>query len=61
MEMIPNPVAVAELAVQKGAGQLLMPISARPQLLDLPDEMATNVNIVCYAEPADAFGKASLE
>lgn len=61
VEMIHNPVAVAELAVEKSAAQLLMPISARRQLLDLPDEMATKVNIVFYADPADAFMKAILE
>ena len=61
VEMIPNPVAVAELAVEKGAAQLLMPISSRRQLLDLPDDMATKVNIVFYADPADAFMKAILE
>ena len=61
VEMIPNPVAVAELAVEKGAAQLLMPISSRRQLLDLPDEMATKVNIVFYADPPDAFVKAILE
>jgi ATP-dependent Lon protease len=44
-----------------GAAQLLMPISARRQLLGLPDEMATKVNIVFYADPADAFMKAILE
>jgi len=38
-----------------------MPISARRQLLDLPDEMATKLNIVFYAEAADAFMKAILE
>ncbi len=59
--MIPNPVAVAELGVEKGASQLLMPISSRRQLLDLPDEMATRVNIVFYADVADAFLKAILE
>jgi len=61
VEMIPNPVAVAELAVEKGAAQLLMPISSRRQLLELPDEMATKVNIVFYADPADALMKAVLE
>ncbi len=61
VEMIPNPVAVAELAVEKGAAQLLMPISARRQLLDLPDEMATKINIVFYADPADGLMKAMLE
>ena len=61
VEMIPNPVAIAELAVEKGATQLLMPISARRQLLELPDEMATKINIVFYSDPADAFMKAILE
>jgi ATP-dependent Lon protease len=61
VEMIPNPVAVAELAVEKGAAQLLMPISSRRQLLELPDDMATKVNIVFYADPTDAFMKAILE
>ena len=61
VEIIPNPVAVAELAVEKGADQLLIPISARRQLLDLPDELATKVNTVFYADPADALMKAILE
>lgn len=61
MEIIPNPVAVAELAVEKGAAQLLMPISARRKLLELPDEMATKINIVFYSDPTDAFVKAILE
>ena len=61
VEMIPNPVAVAELAVEKGAAQLLMPISSRRQLFDLPDEMATKINIDFYADAADALMKAILE
>ena len=61
VEMIRNPIAVAELAVEKGASQLLMPIASRRQLLDLPDEMATKVNIVFYADPTDALLKAIIE
>lgn len=61
VEMVPNPVAVAELGVEKGASQLLMPISARRQLLDLPDDMATRLNIVFYADSTDAFAKSILE
>ena len=61
VEMIPNPVAVAELAVEKGAAQVLMPVSSRRQLLELPDEMATKVNIVFYSDAGDAFAKAILE
>jgi ATP-dependent Lon protease len=61
VEMIPNPVAVAELTVDKQAVSLLMPISARRQLFDLPDELATKINIEFYATATDAFMKAILE
>ncbi|MDN5365126.1 MAG: ATP-dependent Lon protease [Thermacetogenium sp.] len=61
IEMIPNPVAVAELALDKGATTLLMPISSRRQLFDLPDEMATKINIEFYADASDAFVKAVVD
>lgn len=61
IEMIPNPVAVAELAIEKGATTLLMPISSRRQLFDLPDEMATKINIEFYADVTDAFVKAIVD
>ncbi|WP_258359415.1 BREX system Lon protease-like protein BrxL [Moorella sulfitireducens (nom. illeg.)] len=61
IEMIPNPVAVAELALEKGATTLLMPISSRRQLFDLPDEMATKINIEFYADATDALLKAIIE
>ena len=61
VEMLPNAVAVAELAVEKGANTLLMPISARRQLFELPDEMATKISIEFYADAPDALVKAVLE
>jgi ATP-dependent Lon protease len=61
IEMIPNPVAVAELALEKGATTLLMPISSRRQLFDFPDEMATKINIEFYADVTDAFVKAIVD
>jgi ATP-dependent Lon protease len=61
VELIPNAVAVAELAVEKGATTLLMPISSRKQLFNLSDEMATKISIEFYADPADAFIKAVME
>lgn len=39
VELIPNPVAIAELAVDKQAVTLLMPVAARRALNDLPDEL----------------------
>ncbi len=61
MEMIPNPVAVAELAVEKGAITLLMPIGSRRQLFELPDELATKISIEFYADSRDAFLKSLTE
>lgn len=57
VEMLPNPVAIAELAIDKQAATLLMPVSARRALNDLPDELWTKVNIEFYSEAADAVFK----
>ena len=61
VELIPNAVSVAELAVEKGATTLLMPISSRKQLFNLSDEMATKISIEFYSDTADAFIKAVME
>ena len=61
IEMIPNPVSVAELAVEKGAMTILMPISSRKQLFNLSDDMATKVGIDFYADVADAFLKSIMD
>lgn len=58
VEMAPNAVAIAELAVEKGATTLLMPISSRKQLFNLSDDMATKISIEFYSNPADALLKA---
>jgi ATP-dependent Lon protease len=61
IEMVPNPVSVAELGIEKGAQTLLMPVSSRQQLFDLPDELATKVSIEFYSDAVDALVKAVLE
>ncbi len=61
VEMVPNPVAVVELAVEKGAATVLMPISSRKQLFELSDDMATKVSIEFYADVIDAFTKAIMD
>jgi len=61
VELIPNPVTIAELAVEKGATTLLMPISARKQLFNLSDDMATKISIEFYSDAADALTKGVLE
>jgi len=61
IEILPNPVAIAELAVDKQATTLLMPISARRALNDLPDELWTKISIEFYSDPADAVFKGLTE
>ena len=61
VELIPNAVAVAETAIEKQATTLLMPVAARRQLFDLPDELATKINIEFYGDAADAVFKAMME
>ncbi|WNZ28439.1 MAG: protease Lon-related BREX system protein BrxL [Candidatus Bathyarchaeota archaeon] len=58
IEHLSNPVSIAEIAVEKGATGLLMPVSCRRQLFDLPDDMATKIAILFYADARDALIKA---
>jgi predicted ATP-dependent Lon-type protease len=61
LEMLPNAVALVEIAIEKQAAVLLMPVAARRQLNELPDELWTKINIEFYSEPQDAFFKALAE
>jgi len=56
--LVYNAPNVAELAVEKGATTLLIPISARRQLNELSDEMATKISILYYADAKEALIKA---
>ena len=56
-----NALEVAELAVEKGAQTLLIPVTARKQLFDLADDMVTKVNIQYYTDVPDALVKALAE
>ena len=58
LEPVYNAVSVAELAVEKGATTLLIPISARRQLNELSDEMAMRLSILYYADAREALFKA---
>jgi ATP-dependent Lon protease len=58
VEMIPNAVAIAELAVEKQARVLLMPVAARRGLNDLPDDLWTKISIEFYKHPEDAVFKS---
>lgn len=58
IEPIYNPVSVVEIAIEKGATSILMPISTRKQLNELPDDLATKITILYYIDSRDALLKS---
>jgi len=61
IELIPNAVSIAELAIDKQAQTLLMPVAARRQLNELPDDLWTRISIEFYKDASDAVFKALVE
>jgi ATP-dependent Lon protease len=61
IEPVHNPVSLVEIAVEKGASAILMPVTCRRQLFDLSDEMATKIDIQFYSDARDALLKAMME
>ena len=58
IEPIYNAVGVVEAAADKGCKTILMPVTTRKQLFELPDEIATRVTIIFYSDARDALLKA---
>jgi ATP-dependent Lon protease len=52
---------MAELAICKGVSTLLVPVSARKQLNDLPEDIITRINILYYTDSGEALLKAIME
>lgn len=61
IEPIHNPVTIAEIAIEKGATALLLPVTCRRQLFDLSDDMATKIDIQFYLDVRDALLKAIVD
>jgi len=61
LDLVYNAVNLAEIAVEKGATTLLIPLNARKQLNDLSDEMITKINIQYYTDLRDCLIKSLLE
>jgi ATP-dependent Lon protease len=53
-----NAIDIVELAVEKGASVVLMPVSSRKQLFDLSDDLATKITVVFYSDAREALIKA---
>jgi ATP-dependent Lon protease len=61
LDLVYNAVNLAELAVEKGATTLLIPLNARKQLNELSDDMITKINIQYYTDLKDCLLKALLD
>jgi len=61
LDMVYNAVNLAEIAIEKGATTLLIPLNARKQLNDLSDEMITKINIQYYSDLKDCLLKTLIE
>ena len=61
LDLVYNAINLAELAIEKGATTLLIPINARKQLNDLSDDMITKINIQYYSDLRDCLIKALVE
>jgi len=61
IEPVFNAVTLAELAIEKGAKSLLLPVACRKQLFDLSDDMATKLDIEFYLDARDALLKALVD
>jgi ATP-dependent Lon protease len=61
LDMVYNAVNLAEIAVEKGATTLLIPLNARKQLNELSDDMITKINIQYYTDLKDCLLKALLD
>jgi ATP-dependent Lon protease len=58
MEQLPNPVSIAELGVDKQATTMLMPVSSRRGLNEMPDDLWTKLNVEFFQDSPDAVFKA---
>ncbi len=58
IEPVHSPIDVVELALEKGATAVMMPVSTRRALVDLSDEVATKIQVLFYSDAPDALLKA---
>lgn len=61
IEPVHNSVTLAEMAIEKGAKTLLLPVACRRQHMELPDDLAIKLDIVFYQDARDALLKALVE
>jgi ATP-dependent Lon protease len=57
VELVHNPIEVMELAMEKGAGMVLLPVSCRRALVDLSDDVTTRVQSFFYLDARAPCGR----
>ncbi len=61
LEPVYNAIDVAELAAEKGAVMIMLPVSCRRQLNDLSDDLAAKLTVLYYVDARDALVKALVD
>jgi ATP-dependent Lon protease len=61
IDPVHNAAHPAELALEKGATHLLIPIAARKQLMELSDDIAAKLNVQFYVDARDALLKSLID
>lgn len=61
IETIYNAASIVELAAEKGALTLLMPVASRKDVMNVSDEIAAKVDVRFYTDARDAFLKAIVD
>jgi len=61
LDLVYGAVNIAEIAIEKGATTLLIPLNARKQLNELSDDMITKINIQYYSDLRDCLVKTLME
>ncbi len=57
LEPVYNALDMAELAAEKGASAIVLPVSSRKQMNEMSDDLAARLTIIYYTDPRDALLK----
>ena len=57
LEPVYNALDMAELAAEKGAVAILLPVASRKQMNEMSDELAARLTVIYYTDPRDALLK----
>jgi len=57
LEPVYNALDMAELAAEKGASVIVLPVSSRKQMNEMSDELAARLTVIYYTDSRDALLK----